>query len=915
MTTASLPRTSPHPSPRASGPFAHRAASRSLSHTPSSPLAVSSTPRPSASRHVLAAEPAAHAASPNYFNLAVNSSKSCQSSAGGAHARTNWSPPSSRVRSAAAASPRVVPVDQNPEYAAFKRQSEIAGPNFTLSQLDGTNETVEGCSPTPLRQSTPFAAMSDALNSVEQDKPASPKRPLSSPYNNPARCIRPSPPGFTHVDTSNAPQDLHAISAEPMQISLPGSATASPQSHLTPRAETLPANFPKLALSGIPFAAPADIAAILDSENSDVLLLDLRGSNQYARSRIRGALNLCVPTTLLKRPAYNTNWLAATFDSPEQRQKFEAWPNCQYVIVYDGSSSPRKDASSCENMLKKFDTAGWKGASYIISGGFNDFSKQFPSLVQHDATSSGNHAPSAIAPVIGGCPLPSTESVAIPFFSNIRQNMDLMGGVGRMPVKRPRSLTSSQIQSLPKWLRLASDDKDDGKLVADKFLAIEEQEKKRMEEALSEQVSYGTQTDCPATSVRIAGVEKGTKNRYESIWPYEHTRVKLGADSLNSCDYVNASFVQATGTNKRYIATQCPLPATFTVSVVSPWFGSANDVQDFWNVVWQQDVRVIVMLTAETESGLLKAHNYWSMKRYGPMHLNFLSEHRASLEPAKIRRHRDKPSSSAQSHQCRGQTPRSPNVRPESGARTPGGGRTPSGSRTPGGAKTPRSDAPPSLTGDQGNQPYVTVRTFTLSRDDEPFEPLREITQLQYVGWPDLGAPEHPAHLLGLVEQCDAVVRAGQTVLSPAPPLISSRSRSSTSAGGAPTHGAAEAPAASSGPAPRGARPVLVHCSAGCGRTGTFCTVDSVVDMLKRQRTEQLQPQLPPPTPRSPEMKRDTVFSRSLSPGAGEEVDLVERAVRDFRAQRLSMVQNLRQFVLCYESLLEWLAVQPPRST
>ena len=92
---------------------------------------------------------------------------------------------------------------------------------------------------------------------------------------------------------------------------------------LTPRAETLPANFPKFALSGIPFASPADIATILDSENADVLLLDMRGSNQYARSRIRGALNLCVPTTLLKRPAYNTNWLAATFDSPEQRQKFE----------------------------------------------------------------------------------------------------------------------------------------------------------------------------------------------------------------------------------------------------------------------------------------------------------------------------------------------------------------------------------------------------------------------------------------------------------------------------------------------------------------------------------------------------------------------------------------------------------------
>jgi protein-tyrosine phosphatase len=352
-----------------------------------------------------------------------------------------------------------------------------------------------------------------------------------------------------------------------MQFSLPGSATASPQSPLTPRAETLPANFPKIALAGLPFASSADVAAILNSENAELLLLDMRVSNQYARSRIQGALNLCVPTTLLKRPAYDTKRLAATFESPEQRQKFEGWPNYQYVIVYDGGSSPRKDASGCENMLKKFEKAGWTGTSYIISGGFSEFAKEFPSLVQHDIASGGTQAASAVAPVIGGCPLPVTKSVTIPFFSNIRQNMDLMGGVGRVPVKRPRSLSSGQVESLPKWLRLASDEKDDGMLVSDKFLAIEEQEKKRMEEALSEQVSYGAQAACPADSVRIAGMEKGAKNRYNSIWPYEHSRVKLGGELLNNCDYFNANFVQATGTNKRYIATQCPLPATFTVSL------------------------------------------------------------------------------------------------------------------------------------------------------------------------------------------------------------------------------------------------------------------------------------------------------------------------------------------------------------
>ena len=38
-----------------------------------------------------------------------------------------------------------------------------------------------------------------------------------------------------------------------------------------------------------------------------------------------------------------------------------------------------------------------------------------------------------------------------------------------------------------------------------------------------------------------------------------------------------------------------------------------------------------------------------------------------------------------------------------------------------------------------------------------------------------------------------------------------------------------------------------------------------------------------------------------------DDIDLVAKTVQDFRSQRLSMVQNLRQFVLCYESILQWL--------
>ncbi|KAJ6626987.1 hypothetical protein B0H10DRAFT_1870462 [Mycena sp. CBHHK59/15] len=78
-----------------------------------------------------------------------------------------------------------------------------------------------------------------------------------------------------------------------------------------------------------------------------------------------------------------------------------------------------------------------------------------------------------------------------------------------------------------------------------------------------------------------AGVEKGSKNRYRNIWPFEHARVRLhrrhgkrrakgmgmggvdGGEAEEHDDYVNASYVQPLGTCRRYIATQGPLEATF----------------------------------------------------------------------------------------------------------------------------------------------------------------------------------------------------------------------------------------------------------------------------------------------------------------------------------------------------------------
>ena len=275
-------------------------------------------------------------------------------------------------------------------------------------------------------------------------------------------------------------------------------------------------------------------------------------------------------------------------------------------------------------------------------------------------------------------------------------------------------------------------------------------------------------------------------------------------------------------------------------------------------MAWEQDTRVIVMLTAETEGGQRKCHPYWVPGEYGPFKIKALSERRLPLEHST-----SKPSRSFTSP-IKFPTP---DQRPGVGQR-----RSTNYNTTSKDLPTP---CPPQ---NPEESPHIIIRKLTLTHTAYPFEPLRELTQLQYSSWPDFGAPAHPAHVLALVEHCDSVVRAYQSGPNPRSAHESAR---------------------------EGERPIVVHCSAGCGRTGTFCTVDSVVDMMKRQQRH-----------RRATAQADGVHDHDAMDVDdwldSDEVDLVQKAVEDFRRQRLSMVQTLRQFVLCYESVLEWVVGEMP---
>ena len=71
-----------------------------------------------------------------------------------------------------------------------------------------------------------------------------------------------------------------------------------------------------------------------------------------------------------------------------------------------------------------------------------------------------------------------------------------------------------------------------------------------------------------------------------------------------------------------------------------------------------------------------------------------------------------------------------------------------------------------------------------------PDDPPLDVTQLHYLAWPDHGVPRNGMSLINFVKQCRKVHPVTHTM------------------------------------------PLLVHCSAGVGRTGTFIVLDSMMQRM-----------------------------------------------------------------------------------
>ncbi|KAG9122500.1 hypothetical protein FRC07_001093 [Ceratobasidium sp. 392] len=525
--------------------------------------------------------------------------------------------------------------------------------------------------------------------------------------------------------------------------------------------------------------APKDLAAFLALTPAP-LILDVRSGAAHTISHVRGALSLSVPSTLLKRPKFSLTNLSSMIASASARRIFETWPTATRILVYDADLTRLADGSGVLGLLRKIEAAGFKGELAWLVGGHNAVARIAPECLEaggeaspepenRPALSHGEFLSTRGLPqsafqqssTTGVGHKPNKLQASNPFYDNIRQNQELSHGITeRIPLSLPKEVLSRKDEIPVTWLRdiVENSDKEKGiEALAMQFYRVELGEQRRLQGVMSHhsQESQVLSKDDPkypnghsnGPDQRAddfpysitAGVEKGTKNRYKNIWPYEHARVRLQTATDDGSDYVNASFVQPRGTRLSYIATQGPMPATYV---------------DFWTMVWEQNVHIIVMLTRQVENNQLKCGDYWSDAQYGPLRLRLIAteggeEHVERVTGFDFGQSTKKHPADEDSHTIR--------------------------------------------------------RTFALSHVDQPHISPRKIVQFQFLSWMDMNVPETPTGLLELVKN-----------VREAADEADAESESTKS-------------------------PVVVHCSAGVGRTGSFVAIDAILDGIRRDLDAQRQ--------------------------------------------------------------------------
>ncbi|KAH9500808.1 Dual specificity protein phosphatase 6 [Bulinus truncatus] len=114
-----------------------------------------------------------------------------------------------------------------------------------------------------------------------------------------------------------------------------------------------------------------------------LLIIDCRSQSDYARSHVRGAINVTLPSLMLKRLKRGNLNIASVIQNNEAKERFTKNSKTASIVLYDECSTDlNSNPSSVINLLlKKLRQDGCR-ASFLI-GGFSTFEERFPEYCQH----------------------------------------------------------------------------------------------------------------------------------------------------------------------------------------------------------------------------------------------------------------------------------------------------------------------------------------------------------------------------------------------------------------------------------------------------------------------------------------------------------------------------------------------------
>ncbi|CAG5132515.1 unnamed protein product, partial [Candidula unifasciata] len=144
-------------------------------------------------------------------------------------------------------------------------------------------------------------------------------------------------------------------------------------------------------------------------------------------------------------------------------------------------------------------------------------------------------------------------------------------------------------------------------LMNDDSRAPTDDRRKMLESKISEGQVYAEFEQIPRKSETLEcevakAPHNASRNRFKDVLPYDITRVKLTPRKDNPDGYINASHMKLTANDTKwlFIATQAPLN---------------NTAVDFWQMIWENNVDVVAMLTPFEELGKSKCFVYWPQER------------------------------------------------------------------------------------------------------------------------------------------------------------------------------------------------------------------------------------------------------------------------------------------------------------